>query len=93
MRNGGANRTLAPPLRFMRHGLSCALRVLGSHARVMPRYSVFPVSLLDNGRARAAVRYATSRTLALVVVVRFPVVNTGTIAFVTGNLNRLRKLT
>ena len=69
------------------------MRALGSHARVMPRYSVFHVSLLDNGSASAAVRYAASRALALVVVVRFLVVNTGTIANVTRNLNRLRKLT
>ena len=43
----------------------CAMRALGSLARVMPRYSVFHVSLLGNGGACAAVRYAASRALAL----------------------------
>ena len=71
MRNGGDNRTLAPPLRFIRHDFSCALRAIGDLARVMPRYSVIRVSLLGNGGACAAVRYAASRTLALAIVVRF----------------------
>ena len=93
MRNGGDNRTLSPPLRFIRHDFSCAMRALGSRARVMPRYSIVRVSLLANGSASAAVRYATSRTLALAVVVRFFVFDDCNIAFVTRNLNGLTKLT